>query len=97
VSIKAGSDKEIVPAFLAKQDAQGLLTQVKQKFPAADIQVVDIDGIIQTLEQKNDAWLKQVVLVPSPEVRQYISSLPKNGGAAPQAAPARNPQQRPQR
>ena len=65
--------------FLSKQDAQGLLNQVKPKFPQADIQVIDIDGVIKTLQDKDDPWLNQVVLVPSPESREYIKTLPRQG------------------
>ncbi|MEA5506400.1 Tic22 family protein [Halotia wernerae UHCC 0503] len=79
VPIKLTSDKEqLIPLFLSKQDAQGLLSQVKPKFPKADIQVIDVDGVIKTLQDKNDDWLKQVVLVPSQESREYIKTLPGN-------------------
>ncbi|AFY47282.1 Tic22-like family [Nostoc sp. PCC 7524] len=81
VPIQLGSEKEqAVPLFLSKQDALGLLNQVKPKFPKADIQVIDVDGVIKTLQDKNDAWLNQVVLVPSPESREYIRTLPRENG-----------------
>ncbi len=92
VPIQLTSDKEqLIPLFLSKQDAQGLLTKIKPQFPKADIQVIDIDGVIKTLQDKNDPWLNQVVLVPSQESREYIQTLPKEN--APRTAPAR-PQQR---
>ncbi|WP_414526456.1 Tic22 family protein [Nodularia chucula] len=69
-------NQELIPLFLSKQDAQGLLSQVKPKFPQADIQVIDIDGVIKTMQDKNDPWLNQVVLVPSQESREYIKTLP---------------------
>jgi hypothetical protein len=85
VPIKLPNDnKEMVPLFLSKQDALSVLNQVKQKFPAADIQVIDVEGVIQTLREKNDPWLNQVVLVPSPEVREFIRTM---AGSSPQAAP----------
>ena len=89
VPIKVGTGNEqVVPLFLSKQDAQGLLGQVKPKHPKADIQVLDIDGVLQTLQDKNDTWLNQVVLVPSPESREYIRTLPKPPNTP--AAPNRN-------
>ncbi len=92
VPIQLTSDNEqLIPLFLSKQDAQGLLTKIKPQFPKADIQVIDIDGVIKTLQDKNDAWLNQVVLVPSQESREYIQTLPRDN--APRTAPAR-PQQR---
>jgi hypothetical protein len=88
VPIELGADKkEVIPLFTSKQDADNLLKQVKPKFPKADIQVVDVDGIIKTLQEKNDKWLEQVIFFPSPEARQYIQSLPKNS-ASNQAPPA---------
>ncbi|MGI2905723.1 Tic22 family protein [Tolypothrix sp. VBCCA 56010] len=79
VPIKLKADnQQLIPLFLSKQDAQGLLNQVKPKYPKADIHVTDVDGVIKTLHDKNDAWLNQVVLVPSPESREYIKTLPKD-------------------
>jgi hypothetical protein len=93
VPIKLSSDnQQLIPLFLSKQDAVGLLNQVKAKHPKADIQVIDVDGVIKTLQDKNDPWLNQVVLVPSPESRQYIQTLPRDNNAPkpPAAAPNRN-------
>ncbi|AKG23425.1 Tic22 family protein [Calothrix sp. 336/3] len=79
VPIKLGSEnKDYIPLFLSKQDAQNLLSQVKPKFPKADIQVIDVDGVIKTLQDKNEDWLKQVIFFPSAEARQYLQTLPKN-------------------
>ncbi|MGB3755835.1 MAG: Tic22 family protein [Rivularia sp. (in: cyanobacteria)] len=90
VPIKLGDNKaeqEVVPVFFSMQDAQNLLNQVKPKFPKADIQVVDVDGILNTLQEKNDPWLDRVVFFPNPEARQYIQNLPKQN--APSSAPAK--------
>ncbi len=79
VPIKVASEKqEIIPLFLSKDDAQGLLGQVKSKFPKADIQVIDVDGVIKTLKDKNDPWLNQVILYPDKAAREYITKLPRN-------------------
>jgi Tic22-like family len=90
VPIKLGTEnQELIPLFFSKQDALGLLGQVKSKFPKADVQVIDVDGVIKTLQDKNDPWLSQVVLVPSAESREYIRTLPKDSNAKP-AAPGQN-------
>ncbi|BAY17261.1 hypothetical protein NIES2109_14210 [Nostoc sp. HK-01] len=92
VPIKLTNDKEqVVPLFVSKQDAQGLLNQVKPKYPKADIQVIDIDGVIKTLQDKNEDWLKQVVLVPSQESREYIRTLPKDSATGNNRQPAAKP------
>ena len=85
---KAGNE-EYVPAFLSKKDAQGLLQQVKPKYPKANIHVVDVDNVIKTLQEKNDKWLQRVVFWPSPEARQFIQKLPQNKTPSPSAAPAK--------
>lgn len=78
VPIQMGKkEDQMIPLFLSKQDAQSLLGKVKPKFPQADIQVIDVNGVISTLKDKNDSWLEKVILVPSPESRAYIRSLPK--------------------
>lgn len=76
VPIKVGEKQaqEIVPLFFSMQDAKSLLNQVKPKFPQAHIQVVDVDGILNTLQTKNEPWLNKVVFFPSPEARAYISN-----------------------
>jgi hypothetical protein len=86
--------QEIVPIFFSKEDAQNLLQQVKQKEPKADIQVLNIDGVIETLRSKNDSWLNQVYLIPTPESREVLRSLaPGQGGNRPaQNRPANNAQ-----
>ena|GEM_PF-677179 len=67
--------KQYIPLFFSETDAKTLLDQVKPKFDKAYIQVVDVDGVIKTFQDHNEDWLKDVVLVPSPESRAYIKSL----------------------
>ncbi|MGF1674434.1 MAG: Tic22 family protein [Rivularia sp. (in: cyanobacteria)] len=91
VPIKLGDQKaeqEVVPLFFSMQDAQNLLKQVQPKFPKADIQVVDVDGILNTLQEKNDPWLDKVVFFPNPEARQYIQKLPQENPPKSTPAPA---------
>ncbi|MGB3649614.1 MAG: hypothetical protein WBA41_00065, partial [Rivularia sp. (in: cyanobacteria)] len=90
VPIKLGDQKneqEVVPVFFSMQDANNLLNQVKPKFPKADIQVVDVDGILSTLQEKNDPWLDRVIFFPNPEARQYIQTQSKQN--VPSSAPTK--------
>lgn len=94
VSVKhKTNNKEVIPLFLSQKDAQNLLNQVKQQVPKAEIQVVDIDGVIKTMRDKNDPWLNQVSIVPSTESMEYVVSkrnnaAPKPGNSAPNQTPA---------
>ncbi|MBE9030167.1 hypothetical protein IQ266_10540 [filamentous cyanobacterium LEGE 11480] len=63
---------DIIPAFLSQTDATNLLKQVQIKHPKAVIQVLAVDNIIQTLQEKNDKWLNKVVFWPSLEARQAV-------------------------
>lgn len=90
VSVKQRDNKEIVPLFFSQRDAQGLLKQVKQQVPKADIQVVDLNGVIATLREKNDTLLNQIALVPSSESLEYISKQPTNNAPKPIGTPAQN-------
>ncbi len=90
VPIKLGAnEQEVVPVFFSIQDAQNLLNQVRTKHPKADIQVVDVDGILSTLQEKNDPWLNRVVFFPNPEARQYIQKLPKQNVRNSRPAPVK--------
>ncbi|MBA4444717.1 hypothetical protein CEP10_17885 [Cylindrospermopsis raciborskii S07] len=86
IQVGGGKPQTIIPLFFSKQDAQNLLTKVKGRFPQAYIQVVGVDGLINILTQKNDTWLKQLVLIPSPESRQHLNSLRSNS-AQPKTIP----------
>ncbi len=75
VSIKSPNNKQdFTPLFFSKEEAQGMLNQVKQKFPKADIQVVDVAGVIKKLQEKNDPALSNFVFLPSPDAQQYIQT-----------------------
>lgn len=95
VSVKRKTDnKEVIPLFLSQKDAQGLLNQVKAQVPKAEIQVVDIDGVIKTMRDKNDPWLSQVSIVPSTESMEYVISKRNNakpGSSAPNQTPSAKP------
>jgi hypothetical protein len=78
VPIQLADKKEYIPVFTSKKDADALLNQIKPSSPKASIEVVDVDRILQTLQQKNDKGLEQIVFFPSPEAREYIRQVSKN-------------------
>ncbi|MBD2186471.1 hypothetical protein H6S82_30025 [Planktothrix sp. FACHB-1355] len=85
-------EQQIIPVFFSKEDAQNMLNQFKQQNPQqasnADIQVVNLEGVIQTLLSKNDPWLNQLMLVPPPEARQFLRSLQQQSSPQNQNRPA---------
>ena len=68
-----------IPMFFEKNQLQQMVEQFKQSQPdqaqSVQIDVVTLQSMIQTLEEKNDEQLKQVVLVPSQESLQFLQSV----------------------
>ncbi|HEY9848643.1 MAG TPA: Tic22 family protein [Leptolyngbyaceae cyanobacterium] len=100
-------NQQIVPVFFNKEDAQNMLNQFKQQNPqqasTADIQVVNLEGVLEALSSKNDPLLNQLMFVPPPEGRAFLRSLQQQPNGQNQNrpansntnAPARNNQPRP--
>lgn len=84
-------NQQIIPVFFSREDAQNMLNQFKQQNPQqasnADIEVVNFEGVIQTLTSKNDQWLNQLMLIPPPEAREFLRSLQQQSGRQNQNTP----------
>jgi len=85
--------KQVIPFFFDKEQLQGMIDRFKQQQPnlasTVKMQVVPLEGVIQTLQSSNDDKLNNIVLVPSQESIQFLRSLPPASGQG-------TPQQRPQ-
>lgn len=85
-------NREIIPVFFTREDAQNMLNQFKQQNPqqasTTDIQVVNLEGVLEILASKNDAWLNQIVLIPPPEGREFLRTLQQQSGGQNQTRPA---------
>lgn len=84
------NNQQIIPFFFEKEQLQVMVDRFKQQQPqlaaTIKIQAVPLEGVIQTLQTKNDAQLNKIVLVPSKESIEFLRSL-QSAPAAP-AAPA---------
>lgn len=82
--------KQIIPFFFDKDQLQVMVDRFKQQQPqlasSIKIQAVPLEGVIQTLQTKNDAQLNSIVLVPSKESIEFLRTL-QSAPAAPQNAP----------
>ena len=103
---KGGEDKgyltierdsqQVIPFFFDKQQLEEMVAKFKEQKPeiagSVDIEVVPLEGIIETLETSEDKMLEKIVLVPTEESIQFLQnvSTPPAGEAAPEgeAAPA---------
>lgn len=78
VAVQRGSgenQKPIIPVFFDYEAAQNVLNQVKQQNPQANIQVVDIGQIINTLINGDNEQLELIELIPSREAIEYMQTL----------------------
>lgn len=98
LTIQQGN-QQVIPMFFKKEELQALLDRFKQQQPnlasTLEIQVLNLEGLMQVLQTKDDPQLTQIVLVPPQESVEFIRSLnpqqpnqkPQPAQAKPQAAP----------
>lgn len=85
------NNQQVIPFFFNKDELQTMLERFKKQKPelasTIKIQVVNLEGVLQALQTRNDQGLNQIVLVPPKSSIDFVRSL--------QPAAAGN-QQRPQ-
>ncbi|MFP4133904.1 MAG: Tic22 family protein [Halothece sp.] len=89
--------EQIIPLFFEKQQLQGMLDQFKESQPeqadSVQIDVITLEGMVQTLEEQDNQDLEQVVLVPSQESLQFIESVQQQQQQQPQQQQQQQQQQ----
>lgn len=77
--------KPMIPFFFEKEQLQQRVQNMNVK-----IEVVPLEGVIQALQNGNDEFLKNILLVPSRESLQFLQTLsPNNAPEGSQPAPQR--------
>lgn len=93
------ADQQVIPFFFNKEELQSMLDRFKQQQPkmaaTVAIQVVNLEGVLQTLKTRNDKQLNQIVLVPPKESVEFVRSL--QPAPTQNQTPATKPQTTPQR
>lgn len=94
LTIQQGN-QSVIPMFFKKEELQTLVDRFKQQQPnvasTIQIQVLNLEGLIQVLQEKNDPQLNQILLVPSQESIQYVRSLAPQAGGQSRPAPSNKP------
>ncbi|NEQ62954.1 MAG: hypothetical protein F6K53_38560, partial [Moorea sp. SIO4A1] len=69
-----------IPFFFNKEQLQSIVNRYKQQDPNSQvkIEVVPLEGVIQTLQESNDQQLEKIVLVPSQESLKFLQGLSQN-------------------
>jgi len=80
LTVKRGdAGQPVIPMFFEKEQLQQMINKFKENQPqqanSVKIDVTTLESVLQTLEQKNDEQLKQVVLVPSQESMKFLQSV----------------------
>ncbi|MBD2022731.1 hypothetical protein H6F43_21345 [Leptolyngbya sp. FACHB-36] len=92
LTIQQGN-QQVIPMFFKKEELQGLVDRFKQQQPnlasSLEIQVLNLEGLVQVLQTKNDPQLNQIMLVPPEESIQFVRALApqQQNQAKPQPAP----------
>jgi Tic22-like family len=81
------NNQEIIPFYFSREDAQGMIDQLRQAQPdlasKVEIQVISLEGLIQNLQSSDNAALNQIYLIPTQETITFIRSLQPAAGQAP--------------
>ncbi len=87
------ADQQVIPFFFNKEELQTMLERFKKQQPdlasTVEIQVVNLEGIIETMQSRNDTQLNQIMLVPPKESVEFVRKLQPAAGK-----PTRPAQQR---
>jgi len=74
-----GKDEQVIPIFFKKEELQSMLERFKQQQPnlagTIEIQVVNLEGVIETLQKSDNPQLGQIVLIPPQESLEFVRSL----------------------
>lgn len=84
LTVKQADNKQVIPFFFNQEELQTMLTRFKKQQPdlasTVEIQVVNLEGVIQTLQSRNDSQLNQIMLVPPRESVEFVQNLKPASG-----------------
>lgn len=93
-------EEQVIPMFFDRTELQTLLDRLREVQPdlasGVQVQVVNLEGVIQTLQSSDNEELNRIVLVPPQSSRDFIRSLQQTEGQGNRGAQPAQPAQ-PQR
>jgi len=76
--------QQVIPFFFEQAQLQQLITRFQQQQPGQasniKIEVVPLEGVIATLEEKNDPQLTRIMLIPTQESLRFLESVRQQRG-----------------
>jgi nickel transport protein len=92
-------DNQVIPMFFEREAADALISRVQASQPSLaeslDVQVINLEGLIDTLQSSDNPELTQILLVPPRASLEYIQSLQQNPGQPAQELPAQTQPEQP--
>ena len=92
--------QQVIPFFFDKKQLEELVTKFKEQKPevasSVDIEVVPLEGVIETLETSEDKMLEKIVLVPTAESIQFLQGAGQGATPAPEGLTAPAPEATPE-
>ncbi len=78
-------NQQVIPFFFEREQLQQLVDRFQRQQPNEvsniTVEVIPLENVIATLEQSNDAQLKNIMLVPSRESLQFLQSVQQQQSA----------------
>jgi Tic22-like family len=73
------NNQEIIPFFFEQAQLQQMVARFKEQQPnlasTVKVEVVPLEGVIQTLQKSDNELLKNIMLIPSQESMKFLQSL----------------------
>ncbi|MGL4883259.1 MAG: Tic22 family protein [Waterburya sp.] len=90
------NSQQVIPFFFDKQQLEQMVAKFKQQKPeianSVNIEVVPLEGVIETLETSQDQMLEKIVLVPTTESIEFLQNASPAPGSGTTPAPATTPE-----
>ncbi len=78
-------EKQVIPMFFNKEDLQGMLDRAKTQqpdvFSSVKIEVVNLEGVINALENDDDPFLEKIIFIPPRESLEFVQQLQQSGNS----------------
>ncbi len=85
------NNQQVIPFFFEREQLDEMIARFRQDQPSVaatiQVQVIPLEGVIQTLQTSDNQDLAKIVLWPSREAIQFVQSLPPDPNATPGATP----------
>jgi hypothetical protein len=85
------NNQQVIPFFFEREQLDEMIARFRQEQPTMaatiQVQVIPLEGVIQTLQTSDNQDLAKIVLWPSREAIQFVQSLPPDPNPTPGATP----------